>query len=69
MKNATCLVQWHPSECRPVGGLADIPENSCSLGVRARDTPAVQAERSENEWTFRIVGNFGANVLDAPFPF
>ena len=27
------------------------------------------AERSEDEWAFGIVGDFGANVLDPPLPF
>ena len=35
----------------------------------ARDKLLVHAERSQNEWTFRIVGDLGADVLDAPLPF
>ena len=69
MKDATCLVQQHLSECKLVSGLADVTENLCSLEVRAREAPALHVERSQNEWTFRIVGNLGADVLDPPLPF
>jgi hypothetical protein len=69
MKNAACLVQKHLSESMPVSGLADVPENPCSLEVRGREALVLPAEVSQNEWTFRIVGNLGADVLDPPLPF
>ena len=36
MKNAACLVKRHLSEGMLVSGLANVPENPCSLEVRAR---------------------------------
>ena len=52
-----------------VSSSANVPVNSCSLEVRARSAPALQAERSQNEWAFRIVSDLGADVLDPPLPF
>jgi hypothetical protein len=69
MKSATCLVHQYLSECKPVGGVADVLGNLCSLEVRARETPTLNVERSQNEGTFRIVGNLGADMLDPPLPF
>jgi hypothetical protein len=61
--------QEHLFECKSVSSSADVPVNSCLLGVRVRAAPALQAERSQDEWTFRVVGNFGAHVFDPPLPF
>ena len=57
------------SECRSVSSSADVPVNPCSLEVRVRNGLSLLAERLENEWPFRIVSNFCADVLDPPLPF
>jgi hypothetical protein len=61
--------QEHLFECKSVSVSADVPENSCSLGVRVRSAPALQAEWSQDEWTFRVLGYFCAHVLNPPLPF
>ena len=69
LKNAADLLEKHLSENMPVSGCADLTANLCSLGVRVRSAPALQAEWSQDEWTFRVLGYFCAHVLNPPLPF
>jgi len=69
LKNAADLLEKQLSENMPVSGCADLTANLCSLEVRVRAASVLQAECSQDEWTFRVVGNFGAHVLDPPLPF
>ena len=49
--------------------IADAPENSSLLGVRAAAIRVPLPGGSENEGTFRIVCKFSANMFYPPFPF
>lgn len=54
-------------EVPPVCRFAEGTGNRCLLLVRARDFWL--SAKSQDEWTFRIVGYLGADVLEPPFPF